>query len=280
MLIYRRRVFMEKVISFIKNHYRLLLFYFIVSIIFTLELVVYINDAGDQTIFAHELSKHGFFEYAIYRYQTWSSRLLIESVTMFMSGHHYIIFDISLLGLTFLFLYALKQIILPEKGYLYVKYSLPIVFIVIFPGVLFTSAGLIPTVTNYLFPMFALVIGGCLLNQKNNFSVLLAFIAISFAFMQEQFTVLGFLIIGYLLIAEFVKNQKINMRYLGAFGVSLLGLISAFFSPGSDSRLSQEIATWYPGFNKLSLITKILKGYLETNRIIFVTAELNIFFML
>ncbi|HHK5587694.1 TPA: hypothetical protein ACQUIG_001183, partial [Streptococcus mutans] len=113
MLIYRRRVFMEKVISFIKNHYRLLLFYFIVSIIFTLELVVYINDAGDQTIFAHELSKHGFFEYAIYRYQTWSSRLLIESVTMFMSGHHYIIFDISLLGLTFLFLYALKQIILP-----------------------------------------------------------------------------------------------------------------------------------------------------------------------
>ena len=197
-----------------------------------------------------------------------------------MSGHHYIIFDISLLGLTFLFLYALKQIILPEKGYLYVKYSLPIVFIVIFPGVLFTSAGLIPTVTNYLFPMFALVIGWCLLNQKNNFSVLLAFIAISFAFMQEQFTVLGFLIIGYLLIAEFVKNQKINMRYLGAFGVSLLGLISAFFSPGSDSRLSQEIATWYPSFNKLSLITKILKGYLETNRIIFVTAELNIFFML
>ncbi|MCB4956589.1 hypothetical protein LGW92_06330 [Streptococcus mutans] len=280
MLIYRRRVFMEKVISFIKNHYRLLLFYFIVSIIFTLELVVYINDAGDQTIFAHELSKHGFFEYAIYRYQTWSSRLLIESVTMFMSGHHYIIFDISLLGLTFLFLYALKQIILPEKGYLYVKYSLPIVFIVIFPGVLFTSAGLIPTVTNYLFPMFALVIGWCLLNQKNNFSVLLAFIAISFAFMQEQFTVLGFLIIGFLLIAEFVKNQKINMRYLGAFGVSLLGLISAFFSPGSDSRLSQETATWYPGFNKLSLITKILKGYLETNRIIFVTAELNIFFML
>ena len=58
---------------------------------------------------------------------------------------------------------------------------------------------LIPTVTNYLFPMFALVIGWCLLNQKNNFSVLLAFIAISFAFMQEQFTVLGFLIIGFFL---------------------------------------------------------------------------------
>ncbi|EHJ53235.1 hypothetical protein [Streptococcus macacae] len=271
---------MERAKYFIKNNYRLLLLYLLISTIFTLELIVYINDAGDQTIFANELKKHGFFEFAIYRYQTWSSRLLIESVTMFMSGHHYIIFDISLLGFTFFFLYALKQIIFPEKNHLYLKYSLPIIFITVFPGVLFTSAGLIPTVTNYLFPMFALVIGWYLLNQKNKFSVLLAFIAIIFAFMQEQFTVLGFIIIGFLLISEFIRNKKINAKYLGAFIVSILGLVSAALAPGSDIRLSREIATWYPGFNKLPLITKLLKGYLETNRVLFTTAEFNIFLVL
>ncbi|MFC3932722.1 hypothetical protein ACVR0S_06060 [Streptococcus dentapri] len=270
---------MEKVINLIKNNYRLWLFYLAIATLFILELIVYINDRGDQTAFANELKHHGFFEYAIYRYQTWSSRLLIESVTMFMSGH-YLIFDISFLVSTFLALYALSKIIFSEKQFLYGKYLLPIIFITVFPGVLFTSAGLIPTVTNYLFPLYALVIGWYLLNQKSYFSVLVAILAFAFAFMQEQFTVFGFLLIGFILIVEFVRDKKLNLRYLGAFVLTLIGLLSAAFSPGSAIRSTKEIATWYPGFDKLPLMTKILKGYLETNRILFVSAEINALFAL
>ncbi|MGT2907647.1 hypothetical protein [Streptococcus dentiloxodontae] len=272
---------MEKATRFIKNNYQLLLFYLIISAVFTLELIVYINDSGDQTVFAAESTKYGFFEYAIYRYQTWSSRLLIESLTMFMSGHHYIVFDITFLGAMFLFLYSLNKVIFPiEENYRYASYIFPIILLVTFPGLLFTSAGLIPTVTNYLFPLFSLVIGWYLLSQKNKILILLAFIAVAFAFMQEQFTVFGFILSGFFLVLEFVRKRSIDWRYAAVFLLSLAGLISVVLSPGSDKRLTQEIATWYPGFEKLSLLTKVLKGYLETNRILFVTAELNIFMLL
>ena len=72
------------------------LYYAFISFLFTLESIIYINDAGDQTSFAHMAQKFGFFEFAIYRYKTWSSRLLIESVTMFMSNH-YLLFDVTML---------------------------------------------------------------------------------------------------------------------------------------------------------------------------------------
>ena len=35
---------------------------------------------------------------------------------------------------------------------------------------------------------------------------------------------------------------------------------------------------WYPDFENLSFPIKVIKGYLETNRVLFVTSELNIVF--
>lgn len=255
------------------------LYYAFISFLFTLESIIYINDAGDQTSFAHMAQKYGFFEFAIYRYKTWSSRLLIESVTMFMSNH-YLLFDVTVLISVAIFFYCFNGIFLREEKYRKLKFVSPVIFLLSFPSLFFTSAGLIATVTNYLFPMISFVIAWYCIIQEKHWYTILSLPFLVFACMQEQFTVYAFILFVFALISSYLECKRINKNYFIATCVSLLGLVSGLLCPGSANRLTTETKIWYPGFETISFPVKIIKGYLETNRVLFVTSELNIVYLL
>lgn len=255
------------------------LYYAFISFLFTLESIIYINDAGDQTIFAHMAQKYGFFEFAIYRYKTWSSRLLIESVTMFMSNH-YLLFDVTVLISVAIFFYCFNGIFLREEKYRKLQFVSPVIFLLSFPSLFFTSAGLIATVTNYLFPMISFVIAWYCIIQEKHWYTILSLPFLVFACMQEQFTVYAFILFVFALISSYLEYKRINKNYFIATCVSLLGLVSGLLCPGSANRLTTETKIWYPGFETISFPVKIIKGYLETNRVLFVTSELNIVYLL
>lgn len=255
------------------------LYYAFISFLFTLESIIYINDAGDQTSFAHMAQKYGFFEFAIYRYKTWSSRLLIESVTMFMSNH-YLLFDVTVLISVAIFFYCFNGIFLREEKYRKLQFVSPVIFLLSFPSLFFTSAGLIATVTNYLFPMISFVIAWYCIIQEKHWYTILSLPFLVFACMQEQFTVYAFILFVFALISSYLECKRINKNYFIATCVSLLGLVSGLLCPGSVNRLTTETKIWYPGFETISFPVKIIKGYLETNRVLFVTSELNIVYLL
>lgn len=255
------------------------LYYAFISFLFTLESIIYINDAGDQTTFAHMAQKYGFFEFAIYRYKTWSSRLLIESVTMFMSNH-YLLFDVTVLISVAIFFYCFNGIFLREEKYRKLQFVSPVIFLLSFPSLFFTSAGLIATVTNYLFPMISFVIAWYCIIQEKHWYTILSLPFLVFACMQEQFTVYAFILFVFALISSYLECKRINKNYFIATCVSLLGLVSGLLCPGSVNRLTTETKIWYPGFETISFPVKIIKGYLETNRVLFVTSELNIVYLL
>lgn len=255
------------------------LYYAFISFLFTLESIIYINDAGDQTSFAHMAQKYGFFEFAIYRYKTWSSRLLIESVTMFMSNH-YLLFDVTVLISVAIFFYCFNGIFLREEKYRKLQFVSPVIFLLSFPSLFFASAGLIATVTNYLFPMISFVIAWYCIIQEKHWYTILSLPFLVFACMQEQFTVYAFILFVFALISSYLECKRINKNYFIATCVSLLGLVSGLLCPGSANRLTTETKIWYPGFETISFPVKIIKGYLETNRVLFVTSELNIVYLL
>lgn len=254
------------------------LYYAFISFLFTLESIIYINDAGDQTSFAHMAQKFGFFEFAIYRYKTWSSRLLIESVTMFMSNH-YLLFDVTMLISVAIFFYCFNGIFLKEEKYRKLQFVSPVIFLLSFPSLFFTSAGLIATVTNYLFPMISFVIAWYCMIQEKHWYTILSLPFLVFACMQEQFTVYAFILFIFALISSYLERKRINKNYFIATCVSLLGLVSGLLCSGSTNRLATEAKIWYPGFETISFPVKIIKGYLETNRVLFVTSELNIVYL-
>lgn len=254
------------------------IYYAFISFLFTLESIIYINDAGDQTSFAYMAKKYGFFEFAIYRYKTWSSRLLIESTTMFMSNH-YLFFDLTMLISLVIFFYCFNGIFFNKEKYWKLQFVSPVIFLLAFPSLFFTSAGLIATVTNYLFPMISFVIAWYCILQKKRLYTLLSLPFFIFACMQEQFTVYGFILFIYLFIKSYLDNRSVDKNYLIAIIVSFIGIVSGLLSPGSDNRVFHESQLWYPDFENLSFPIKIIKGYLETNRVLFVTSELNIVFL-
>lgn len=261
-----------------KKKFILPIYYAFISFLFTLESIIYINGAGDQTSFAHMAKKYGFFEFAIYRYKTWSSRLLIESTTMFMSNH-YLFFDLTMLISLVIFFYCFNGIFLNKEKYWKLQFVSPVIFLLSFPSLFFTSAGLIATVTNYLFPMISFVIAWYCILQKKRLYTLVSLPFLIFACMQEQFTVYGFILFIYLFIKSYLDNRRVDKNYLIATIVSFVGIVSGLLSPGSDNRVFYESKLWYPDFENLSFPIKVIKGYLETNRVLFVTSELNIVFL-
>lgn len=262
-----------------KKNRILYLYYCFISLLFTLESIVYIGDPGDQFSFAQLAKRYSFIEFALFRYKTWSSRLLIESFTMFFSAH-YLIFKLCLFIGMFLFFYSFNGLIFNHKTSNKIKFITPLLFWISFPGIFFTSAGLIATMTNYLFPMIAFVIACYLLKENNKWSKILSLPFIIFSCMQEQFTVFGFLLVFFVLIKKlFIEKKKLPLNYAILGIVSLLGLLSGLLSPGSKLRIVSEAKVWYPGFEKLTLFTKIAKGFLETNRVLFLTSELSVVFL-
>ena len=261
-----------------KKKFILTIYYAFISFLFTLESIIYINDAGDQTSFARMAKKYGFFEFAIYRYKTWSSRLLIESTTMFMSNH-YLFFDLTMLISLVIFFYCFNGIFVNKKKYWKLQFVSPVIFLLSFPSLFFTSAGLIATVTNYLFPMISFVIAWYCILQKKRLYTLVSLPFLIFACMQEQFALYGFILFIYLFIKSYLDNRRVDKNYLIATIVSFAGIVSGLLSPGSDNRVFYESKLWYPDFENLSFPIKIIKGYLETNRVLFVTSELNIVFL-
>lgn len=256
-----------------------LCYYALVSLIFTLQSIVYINDAGDQTSFAKMAQHHGFFEFAGYRYLTWSSRLLIESLTMFMSTHYYI-FDLTVFGSLICFFYCFNNLFLKSDKYQILHFVFPIIFLLVFPSIFFTSAGLIATITNYLFPMIAFVTAWYFFEKRVVKWFVIAIPLMVLACMQEQFTIYALSIFLYLLIKVWVREKIFDRCYLMGIVIAFAGTLSALFAPGSANRLLVETKTWYPGFDKLSLVVKVAKGYMETNRVLFVTSELTIIYLL
>ena len=99
--------------------------------------------------------------------------------------------------------------------------------------------------------------------------------------MQEQFTVFAFLLAIYISFRNLViKKEKLSLNFIPLVTCSILGLASAILSPGSKIRVSLETKTWYPGFDKLSIFTKVAKGFLETNRVLFLSTELSVIFLI
>ena len=259
--------------------YYLPIYYALISFLFTLQSIVYINDVGDQLSFAKMAQHYGFFEFALYRYQTWSSRLLIESLTMSMSAH-YLVFDITMFIAVVCFFYCFNGIFLKNDKYWGLRFITPALFLLIFPSIFFTSAGLIATATNYLFPLVAFVIGWYCLEKKGLAWLVLSLPFLILACMQEQFTIFALSTFSFYLLKDWFKKKKVNYNYLVGTVLAFIGTVSAMVAPGSAHRNLVETKTWYPGFDKLSLVVKVAKGYMETNRVLFVTSELTIIYLL
>ncbi|UOC10494.1 beta-carotene 15,15'-monooxygenase [Streptococcus equinus] len=263
--------------SYPKN-VRLTIYYYFMSALFIVRSIPYFSDAGDQNWFASEAIKYNYdyMKFGIDRYFSWSSRLLIESATMFFSVHQKL-FVIVLFFVLIAFWKSIENILISISfNHETISVLIPLLYFIIFTGNFFSGAGVIPNMVNYFFPMACFVFA---IFFQNHFEAKAKFIFVPFLIvscMQEQFSLLTFIIFFILLVDYIITQKGINISYLISIIISFIGLISVKLSPGNGSRIIAETRAHYPNFNEISNVNKLYSGYFETNRLLFLNnTELN-----
>lgn len=192
-------------------------------------------------------------EWLSLRYNTWSSRIVIESILPFMAKHEYIFKLITIL----LFMSAPIAIYITTQKYK-LSASLCILLIAIFPFYKLTSAGYAATMTNYFYPiLFGLWIFVYLFIKKANllgYAILLFF---TIYVVNHEQTAILLLILSF--IALFNKHSDKKLAVISLV-LSVAGLLFIFTCPGNSVRIIAETNTWLPGFENYKLIDKINLG--------------------
>lgn len=248
-----------------KSKSRFYYYILIVSILYGFQY--YINNkitpVGDQTAFLDYAKEfhYNYLEFGINRYLTWSSRLLIESATLFFSVHDKLFILASIIA-SFLLLLPSKKLT-PNLPWL------PGFLIFIFlPASEFLSAGSIPTYINYVFPASFLLFSLYYRYSDKWWVQCFTFLSFVFAVMNEQLAVYAFLWIIFELIRDWNVIAYRYRNILYSF-VSLTGILSVKLSPGNTVRFEQNVASWFPNYVHLNPLQKLGLGILETGDGIF-----------
>lgn len=243
-----------------KTEKNIILFLILVAfLIFTFSMS---NLARDDVHYLRYVNTDGYLNTLFLRYQTWSSRVVIEFFLMFFAKN-------------FILWQLLNVIVMFGTVVLICKYifkkidarSLLLVFAIycFVPLKIMGETGWIATSINYHWPVFFVMIAFYpfyqrLINEKTNLYVyFLALPLLVFGANQEQINLCFFVLTS--IISIFLWTKK-NYEYK----LSLLSLISfselIFFmtAPGNKLRASEEITNWFPEYKSFGLANKIDLG--------------------
>ena len=210
--------------------------------------------------------------YLIERYQTWSSRLLIDFLTIILVKvpKQCIIFILSLVYT--LISYNISNLTNYDRKI--VKNIVICSLMLFFPFWIERSAGIISTNVNYVFPvLFSLI---CLnyfiklekndIKNKRFFIYILPFLI---ATDSEQITLVAF--IGFITYFIYCKySKKSPSRYLLMyFGLLTVKIFFIVLCPGNKLRYGKEIIDWYKEYNNFNFIYKIYIGITYSTGVLF-----------
>lgn len=258
----------EKIKKYFSNLREVLLMLLVLGVAsyFTYLCASQFDHPGDQQWFADIIKQfdYRYFEFAVYRYQTWSSRLLLEAAMAFFSVHQVgflVAVFISSTSLLAAFIHRFRQ----RSQTSFLVFGIPLLFLVFFQIRLFTSAGVIATVTNYFFPMVAFALAFFLKDQSSRWLQWLSVICLFLVVMHEQFALLTLLLTVYLIII----HRKRTLVDGGFLLIAAAGIVSILLCPGNAIRKASEITQFFPDFEEVGLFKRIVLTFLDTSNQLF-----------
>ena len=211
--------------------------------------------------------------YIIERYQTWSSRLLIDSLAVLLVKTPALCV-LTVLSLVYtLIAYNISNLFSSDKKV--IKNIIICLLMLFFPFKIETSTGIVATSVNYVVPvLFALI---CLnyfykIDKINNLKgkkyIILYILAFLIATDSEQMSLVAFFGFIIYFIYGLYKKRKINKYIITFFVILILKIIFIFICPGNHLRYYAEIETWYKEYETFNLIDKINMGIMYSTRVL------------
>lgn len=235
---------------------------------------------GDDLWFSNILNNQSIFKYWSWRYETWSSRLIIETVLIYLSMSEHWIWCLLDSLMFILLAYSISELFVSEDKKLYGNWIV-VSLIFCYPFVQLSSAGWLATTLNYLWPlslgMFAFIpLKRTLCHEKVSVSLeLLSIFAIIYAGNTEQMgaiivCVYGIFFFYLLYIKEMKSAVVINLM------VSLAGLVFVITCPGNKVRSVSEMH-WFEGYENLGIVGKLRYGFLSSTAYFFENPNIMFF---
>ena len=222
---------------------------------------------GDDAFFQTILRDNDIFEWLAGRYNTWSSRLIIEFFLLILSGHHFL-WKLLNVAITLVGAFSITKIFSSRKST--AMNWLICSLILCLPAYLYHSAGWIATTLNYSWVaylgLFSMIpIKKIMTNEKIAwYEYIFYFCAMIYAVNQEQMCLILLIVFFSFMCYRFCSIKKLNWFLLAGFLISLSSLIFTLTCPGNANRNISEIRAWFPDYVNINLFRKLEMGYSST----------------
>ena len=225
----------SKLTQFIKNNLPIIGFF-----ILMLALHKIMSFIGDDIWYAKVLSNQPLVNFLSFRYYEWSSRLLIDCITVILAKENYLIWKILDILLYTLGVYLLIKFINKDNN----KYL--------------TLIGV------SLFLMYLPLINEINGKKTNIFIYIISILSLIYAVNQEQSCLLILGINASYLLYCIIKKKNISKFNVLIVIISALTLTMILTSPGNDKRVIAETARFYVEYANFGIIEKLYLGTIPT----------------
>ena len=222
---------------------------------------------GDDVLFKNALKEPNFIEILINRYNTWSSRLIIEFTTIMILQFDYHLWKIIDIGLIISLAISTSKLFIERDKQ---KFNWIIIFLILmYPFKIMSEGGWGATTTNYLWPLclgvFATIpIKKVYHNEElHGYEYFLYSTALLYAANQEQMALI--LCFIYILFSAYFFYMNNSSRYIILQAcICLTSLVFILTAPGNYARLFKETTKWFPDYNLLNFMDKFILGFTTT----------------
>lgn len=224
---------------------------------------------GDDITFLDFYNSMSLYEYINFRWETWSSRIFIDTVAAWMCAH-----PLIYQGLTVIILLSLSYIILRCVKRIYTTCNMSFLVISLcacYPVSLYKWAFIADSI-NYLWPLAFLLYNLYYIQNYVFFGVqeksekgcihfvasLLLLLSQVFLNDQEQLWCCWLIILFSVTICYYLSRKKVHGFLLISLLISILSGVEKALCPGTKVRLQSNIAAYMPEFPTWSVTDKLI----------------------
>lgn len=244
---------------------------FMILFIFVLAYFMLTKKAIDDLDCLKDLVGRSLKDYLIYRYNNWSSRLIIDGMMIMLCKNvKYKVFCVLNAATYVVMTIIISKIFNKEQNK---NINIFLCFLVLlYPLSHLGSAGYIATSINYLLPLTCLfysmyVVLQIINNKKfSKISYIIAIITTLIACNMEQTCITFVALLFFIEIFSIIKkkNKKKDWYIIVLFAIAIIELIFIAKCPGNSVRYNSEIKKWYNNYANYGLKEKIYLGIIPT----------------
>lgn len=232
-------------------------------------------NSGDDLFFKTAMN-NGLLDFVSTRYESWSSRVIIEVILVYMLKLPKMVWMLLDSASLVLVIYAIDYLFTKRSS---LEKLLVALLVLLYPLSELRSAGWYATTINYLWPLALGLFSFFPIKhardgiKEKSYMYPIYVLSTLFACNQEQMCAIIFGI--YILsIYNLYKHKKLNKFIIVQTLLSLAGLIFTFACPGNGVRAIENMDYWYPSYSNFTIMHKSFLGVVTT--FLFMTKQINL----